>query len=441
MKIAVVGNGYVGLTVGAVFAKFGHDVICVDVDKSKIDSLNAGKIPIYEPGLAEIISIAKTDGRIKFTTDLSSALQSSEVYFLAVGTPQGEDGSFNLSYIKQAAKDIGKELNSVSGFKTVVIKSTVPPGTNKILKDIIKTEDSGSAAPFDVVSNPEFLKEGCAIKDFTSPDRIVIGTESDQARKVMEQLYHPFALKRDKLIFMKPINAELSKILANSCLATKISFINEAANICDAFEGNIMEVREGVCSDSRIGWEFYFPSVGYGGSCFPKDIRGLMSASKTKGYSPKILKSVDEVNDAQKYYLAKRMEEFYSEHGGLKGKKIAIWGLSFKPRTDDIRESAAIYIMKYLLDRGASIKAYDPKAMDNMKKIFGDSVEFCDTKYDAVVGADGLALVTEWDTFKAPDFLEMKSMLNIPVIFDGRNIYNPDMLKSLGFDYFGIGRR
>ncbi len=439
MRIAVIGTGYVGLTIGAVFAKFGHSVTCVDIDPDKIESLKKGVIPIYEPGLSDIITNSGSE-KISFTTDLSSALKESDVYFIAVGTPQSDDGSFNLKYVKDVARSIGRELNRLSGYKVVVIKSTVPPGTNKLVRELVSSELSGSSARFDVVSNPEFMKEGRAIKDFESPDRIVIGADSDDARSVMEQLYHPFALKRGKLIFMKPINAELTKIIANSCLATKISFINEAANICDAFGGDISEVREGVCSDSRIGWEFYFPSVGYGGSCFPKDIRGLMSASSERGYSPKILRAVDEVNNAQKLYLAGKMDAFYSSKGGLKGKRIALWGLSFKPRTDDVRESAAIYIIDYLLEKGAEVNAYDPKAMENTKRVFGDKVSFSNTKYETLKGADGLALVTEWDVFRAPDFAEIKSMLNIPVIFDGRNIYDPDMLKSFGFEYFGVGK-
>ena len=440
MKIAVIGTGYVGLTVGAVFAKFGHDVICVDSDKSKIDTLLKGGIPIYEPGLTDIMRLAREEKKIEFTTDLPSALKKSEVYFIGVGTPQGDDGAFNLEFVKQAAKDIGKELNNLSGYKVIVLKSTVPPGTNQLIREIISSEVKSKNVSFDVVSNPEFLKEGAAIKDFESPDRIVIGTDSERAKQVMEQLYHPFQLKREKLIFMKPINSEITKLVANACLATKISFINEAANICDAFGGDISEVREGVCSDSRIGWEFYFPSVGYGGSCFPKDVRGLSFASKQKGYSPRMLKAVDDVNTDQKLYLAKKMEAFYAKHGGLSGKTVAIWGLSFKPKTDDIRESAAIYIIKYLLERGAKVNAYDPKATENTKKIFGAKVNFCAGKYECLKGADGLALLTEWDVFRAPDFAEIKSMLKMPVIFDGRNIYDPKMLKSMGFYYCGVGR-
>jgi UDPglucose 6-dehydrogenase len=440
MRIAVIGTGYVGLTIGAVFAKFGHTISCIDNDSSKIDKLNSGIIPIYEPGLADIVKAAREENKIRFTTDLPSALESASVYFIAVGTPQADDGSFNLEFVRKVAADIGKGIASIPDYKVIVIKSTVPPGTNSMVREII-AENAGSSASFDVVSNPEFLKEGRAIKDFASPDRIVIGTDSEKAREVTENLYHPFALKRDKIIFMKPINAELTKIIANSCLATKISFINEAANICDAFGGDILEVREGVCSDSRIGWEFYFPSVGYGGSCFPKDIRGLISSSAKKGYTPRILQSVDDVNTRQKIYLAKKMEEFYKEHGGLDGKTVAIWGLTFKPRTDDIRESASIFIIKFLLERGAKVNAYDPKGIENMQRLFKDKVNFCTGKYEALKGADGLALVTEWDTFKAPDFMEVKAALRIPVIFDGRNLYDPDRLKAMGFSYFGIGRR
>jgi UDPglucose 6-dehydrogenase len=440
MKIAVIGTGYVGLTVGAVFAKFGHDVICVDSDKSKIDTLLKGGIPIYEPGLADIIKLVRDEKKIEFTTDLSSALKKSEVYFIGVGTPQGDDGAFNLDFVKQAARDIGKELNNLSGYKVIVMKSTVPPGTNQLIREIISSEVKSKNVSFDVVSNPEFLKEGAAIKDFESPDRIVIGTDSERAKQVMEQLYHPFQLKREKLIFMRPINAEITKLVANSCLATKISFINEAANICDAFGGDIMEVREGVCSDRRIGWEFYFPSVGYGGSCFPKDVRGLIHVSRERSYSPKIIQSVDEVNNAQKLYLANKMDKFYAKHGGLKGKTIAVWGLSFKPRTDDVRESAATHTIRYLLEKGAKVNAYDPKAVENMKKIFGTKVTFCDDKDSCLRGAYGLAVLTEWDVFRAPDFAEIKSMLKLPVIFDGRNIYDPKMLKSMGFSYYGVGR-
>ncbi|MBT5022269.1 UDP-glucose/GDP-mannose dehydrogenase family protein [Candidatus Woesearchaeota archaeon] len=446
MNLTMVGTGYVGLVTGALFAKYGNKVYCVDIDEEKINSLKKGKIPIYEPGLEDIVKTTVDEGRLHFTTNLSEAVKDSKVIFIAVGTPSSDIGAFDLKYVEQVAKDLGTIFRDCDDYKVVVDKSTVPPETAKLVEHNINKslEGSNSSCTFDVVSNPEFLKEGKAVKDFEYPDRVVVGTDSEAAKKVMEELYHPFSLKKGKLIMMKRINAELVKLGANSFLATRISFMNQMAQICDLFGGDIMEVREGMCSDSRIGWEFMYPSVGYGGSCFPKDVQGLAYAASQKGFDPTLVREVHEFNETHKFYLAKKVEEHHGSNGGLKDKTFAVWGLAFKPQTDDMRESAAISIINYLTDRGAKVKAHDPKATDNAKKIMGDKdgrLEYCNSKYDCCKNADGLILVTEWSSYRAPDFHEIKDLMRTPCVFDGRNIYDPARVKELGFHYQGIGRR
>ncbi len=440
MKIAVIGIGYVGLVAGAMFAKVGNNVICIDKDKNKIDMLNKGEIPIYEPGLKQIVLDAFDDKLITFTTDFNQ-IKDCKAIFLAVGTPSAETGEFNLNFIKTAAKEIANAISDSSDFKVIVNKSTVPPGTAELIKMILCEHlDKNN---FAVVSNPEFLKEGKAVDDFESPDRIVIGTESEEAKEILSQIYEPFSLKRKKLIFMKPIEAELTKLFANTFLANKVALINEYAKICASFDADIMNVRNGVCSDRRIGWEFMYPSVGYGGSCFPKDIRGLVHAIKQKNISSRIVSSIDDSNREHKSHLADEIKNYLADKGGISGKTIAIWGLTFKPRTDDMRESAAIDIINFLLANGANIKANDPKGINNAKQIFRDKeqIKYFENKYDTLKDADILVILTEWSIYRSPDFEEIKSSLKIPVIFDGRNIYDPDRLNLLGFDYIGIGRK
>ncbi len=443
MKVCVIGTGYVGLVAGAMFASVGNIVTCVDIDSKKIEILNRGELPIYEPGLKPIFADAVSEGLIKFTTELCNAAKSAEVIFIAVGTPCTETGEFNLEYIKAAASEIGKAIAGSEDYKIIANKSTVPPGTAKLITNTIKKnipEELREKTKFEVVSNPEFLKEGKAVADFESPDRIVIGATSERAREILGVLYDPFSLKKKKLVFMKPVEAELTKLFANTILANKVATINEFAQICSLFDADIMSVRSGVCSDSRIGWEFMYPSPGYGGSCFPKDIRGLVFAVKQKGFSPKVTYSIDESNTAHKSYLVQEIEKYFSKEG-LSDKTIAIWGLTFKARTDDMRESASIAVIKSLLESGVKVKVHDPKGMENAKKIFGNTVEFCDRKYDAVKDADALVLLTEWTDYRSPDFAEVKSNLKVPVIFDGRNIYDPERLNLMGFDYIGVGRK
>lgn len=444
MKICIIGTGYVGLVAGTMFASAGNNVTCVDKDSEKINNLNQGKMPIYEPGLKPLVEEAVQERKITFTTDLNNSVKNAEIIFLAVGTPSSETGEFNLEYLKTVAAEVGKAIADCDDFKIIVNKSTVPPGTVKLVENTIKENipaESIEKMRFEVVSNPEFLKEGKAISDFESPDRIVIGASTEKAKEKLAELYEPFSLKKKKIVFMKPIEAELTKLFANTVLANKVAMINEFAKICSLFDADIMNVRAGVCSDSRIGWEFMYPGPGYGGSCFPKDIRGLVHAVKQKGEALKIVSAIDESNNKHKFYFSDMIKNYFDQNGGLANKTIAIWGLTFKARTDDMRESAAITVINYLLAQGAKVKAHDPKGMENAKQIFQDKIEFVDRKYDTIKDADALLLLTEWTDYRSPDFAEIKNNLKHPVIFDGRNIYDPERLNMLGFDYLGVGRK
>ncbi|MGE0812132.1 MAG: UDP-glucose/GDP-mannose dehydrogenase family protein [Vicinamibacterales bacterium] len=430
MKVAVVGTGYVGLVVGACLAESGNDVICVDKDEAKVRMLRRGKSPIYEPGIEDLLRRNKAEGRLSFTTDLARAVRLSTIVFIAVGTPQGEDGSADLQHVLGVAKSIAKAMN---GYKVIVDKSTVPVGTAERVRDIVRRE---TTHPFSVVSNPEFLKQGAAVDDFMKPDRVVIGAEDEKAAELMVALHKPFTRTGAPIMVMDCASAELSKYAANAMLATKISFMNEIANVCEAYGADVDRVRQAMGSDRRIGPAFLFPGVGYGGSCFPKDVKALVKFSGDKKYDFKILKAVEAVNESQKRVLLKKMEAHF---GTLKGRTIAVWGLAFKPKTDDMREAPAIPIIKTLLEKGAKVQAHDPEAMDTAKGLF-KGVTYTTRNYDALKGADGLAILTEWQEFREPDFQRMRSLLKTPVIFDGRNIYQPDQMKALGFTYFSIGR-
>ncbi len=431
MKIAVVGTGYVGLVAGAGFAESGNDVTCVDKDKTKVAMLRRGKIPIYEPGLEELVRRNKSEGRLVFTTELPKAVRGADVIFIAVGTPQGEDGSADLRHVMGVARDIARAMN---GYKVIVNKSTVPVGTAEKVREVVRRE---TTHPFSVVSNPEFLKQGAAVDDFMKPDRVVIGAEDPRAAEIMTKLHMPFTRTGAPIMVMDCASAELSKYAANALLATKISFMNEVANVCDLFGADVDRVRQAVGADRRIGSSFLFPGVGYGGSCFPKDVKALTSFSAGKKYDFKILKAVDAVNDSQKRVLVRKIEAHF---GNLKGKTIAVWGLAFKPKTDDMREAPAVPIVEALLAKGARIQAYDPEAMKVAKGIFGSKIVYAAKNYDALKGADALAVVTEWQEFREPDFARMKKLMRAPVIFDGRNIYQREQMKAQGFTYFSIGR-
>jgi UDPglucose 6-dehydrogenase len=433
MKIAVVGSGYVGLVLGACLAENGNNVICVDKDASKIDTLNAGGIPIYEPGLEEMVRRNRHEERLAFTTNLASAVAASQIVFIAVGTPQGEDGSADLQHVLTVARDVGRAMER---YTIVVDKSTVPVGTATKVRDAIAKQ---TKQPFSVVSNPEFLKQGAAIEDFMKPDRVVIGIEHEDERAaiIMRELYAPFTRTGAPILMMSTESAELCKYAANSILATRISFMNEIANMCELVGADVDEVRKAIGSDRRIGMSFLFPGVGYGGSCFPKDTKALLKSAEDHGYDFKILRAVEAVNDAQKQRLVAKMEEHFSD---LKGRTIALWGLAFKPRTDDMREAPAISIIERLLDRGAIVRAYDPAAAPVARRMFNGRIALCEKSYDALAGADALAIVTEWNEFREPDFAKMRSLLRSPVVFDGRNIYSPEQMRELGFTYFSIGR-
>ena len=432
MKIGVVGTGYVGLVVGACLAETGNSVICVDNNPAKVDALKGGEIPIYEPGLNEMIPRNVSEDRLRFTTDLPEAVRTSEVLFIAVGTPQDADGSADLTYVLQVAEGIARALD---GFKVIVTKSTVPVGTAALVKKAIAAI---TKHPFAVVSNPEFLKEGTAVEDFLKPDRVVIGTDDPKVEQIMRQLYEPFLRTGNPLMVMDHASAEITKYAANAMLATRISFMNEIANLCDQVGADVNKVRHAVGRDSRIGASFLFPGVGYGGSCFPKDIKALVRVGKEHGVAMRVVEAVDQANDAQKTILVPRIE---ATLGGLKGKTIAIWGLAFKPKTDDMREAPALSIIGELLAKGASVRAYDPKAGHEAQRVLGNRVTWCARSYEALEGADALVVVTEWNEFREPDFPRMKSLLRRPAIFDGRNIYDPAEMKRLGFEYQGIGRR
>jgi UDPglucose 6-dehydrogenase len=433
MKIAVVGTGYVGLVLGACLAENGNDVICVDKDESKVNTLKAGGMPIYEPGLEEMVRHNRHEERLLFTTDLPSAVRASEIVFIAVGTPQGEDGSADLSHVLSVARDVGRAMNK---YTIVVDKSTVPVGTAKKVREAIAPETTES---FSVVSNPEFLKQGAAIEDFMKPDRVVIGIEDGDARaaSMMKDLYGPFTRTGAPILIMGTASAELCKYAANSILATRISFMNEIANVCELVGADVDQVRKAIGADRRIGTSFLFPGVGYGGSCFPKDVKALLKSAQDRGYDFAILSAVEAANEKQKQRLVEKMERHFQD---LRGKTIALWGLAFKPRTDDMREAPAIPIIEALLERGATVRAYDPAAGAVAKRLFNGRIALCDRSYDALEGADALAIVNEWNEFREPDFAKMRSLLRAPIVFDGRNIYTPEQMRALGFTYFSIGR-
>jgi UDPglucose 6-dehydrogenase len=431
MKIAVIGTGYVGLVAGACFAESGNDVICVDKDGAKIRTLRAGKMPIYEPGLEELVRRNRHENRLTFTTTLPKAVRGSSIVFIAVGTPQGEDGAADLQHVLEVAREVARAMN---GYKVIVDKSTVPVGTAARVREVIRRE---TTHPFSVVSNPEFLKQGAAIEDFMKPDRVVIGAEDPRARELMQELYAPFTRTGAPIMTMDCASAELTKYAANAMLATRISFMNEVANVCEAVGADVDEVRRAIGADKRIGTSFLFPGVGYGGSCFPKDVKAMIHFASQKDYDFRILRAVEEVNSAQKTRLAAKMR---SHFGTLKGRTIAVWGLAFKPRTDDMREAPSIPLIKVLLAEGADVQAYDPEATKVAKGIFGNKVTFATKNYDALKGADGLAIVTEWSEFRRPDFEKMRKLMRSPVIFDGRNLFEPEQMKQSGFTYYSIGR-
>lgn len=441
MKLAVIGSGYVGLVSGTCFSEMGNHVTCVDIDKQKIDKLKNGIIPIYEPGLEKMILKNIENQNLFFTTNLGEAISEAKIVFIAVGTPMGEDGSADLQYVLAVAKEIGQKMQSEL---IVVDKSTVPVGTADKVKATIQAElDSRkSDLPFHVVSNPEFLKEGDAINDFMKPDRVVIGAENEYAFDAMYQLYHPFIISQDRFVMMDVKSAEMTKYAANAMLATKISFMNEMANICEKVGADVNKVRIGIGSDRRIGYSFIYPGAGYGGSCFPKDVRALKRTSESFGYNPKLLNAVEEVNNKQKFVISNKVVNRFGNN--LSGFTFGIWGLSFKPGTDDMREAPAIYVIRELEKRGAKIKAYDPKANHEAKDYYLKDlkrIEYCQSKYEVLVGSDALILLTEWKEFRSPDFEEIKKLLNYPVIFDGRNQYNAFGLEELGYEYHQIGKK
>ena len=436
MKIAIVGSGYVGLVTGTCFAEVGIDVVCVDIDKKKIENLKNGIIPIYEPGLEEMVHRNMKKGRLQFTTSIAEALEDCEVLFSAVGTPPGEDGSADLQYVLSVARDCGKNMKN---YLLVVTKSTVPVGTALKVKAAIQEEldKRGVNIQFDVASNPEFLKEGAAIDDFLKPDRIVVGLDSPRAEDLMKSLYKPFTLNGHPVIFMDITSAEMTKYAANSMLATKISFMNDIANLCEIVGADINMVRKGIGSDSRIGNKFIYPGIGYGGSCFPKDVKALISTAEEYKYELKVLKAVEAVNYDQKLVLFNKVMKYFN--GNIKGKTIAMWGLSFKPQTDDMREAPSLVIIQKLLEAGAKVKAYDPVAMKEASHTLGESITYAKEQYEALIDADCLMLVTEWPEFKFPNLKIMRKLLNEPVIFDGRNIYEAAEMKRNEFTYFCIG--
>jgi UDPglucose 6-dehydrogenase len=431
MKIAVIGTGYVGLVAGACLAESGNEVVCVDNDAAKVRTLRRGKMPIYEPGLEELVRRNRQEGRLQFTTTLAKAVRDSNIVFIAVGTPQGEDGSADLQHVLVVARDVAKVMN---GYKVIVNKSTVPVGTSEKVREVIRRE---TTHPFSVVSNPEFLKQGAAVDDFMKPDRVVIGAEDPRARQLMLELYEPFTRTGAPIMVMDCASAELAKYAANAMLATRISFMNEVANVCELVGADVDAVRRAMGSDRRIGTSFLFPGVGYGGSCFPKDIKALLKFSSDKSYEFRILKAVESVNASQKTRLAAKMKTHF---GSLKGKTIAVWGLAFKPRTDDMREAPAIPLIETLLSAGGKVQAYDPEAMAMAKTMFGSKISYGAGNYDVLKGADALAILTEWNEFRRPDFQRMRSLMRSPVVFDGRNLFSPEQMKEHGFTYYSIGR-
>ena len=436
MNIAIVGTGYVGLVSGACFAEMGIDVTCVDINPEKIKCLLNGEIPIYEPGLDDLVKRNVEAGRLHFTTDLTTCLDNVEVVFSAVGTPPDEDGSDDLQYVLEVARTFGRNIKK---YTILVTKSTVPVGTAKKVKAVIEEEltKRGEQIDFEVASNPEFLKEGAAIKDFMSPDRVVVGVESDRAKKVMERLYRPFQMNNYRLYFMDIPSAEMTKYAANAMLATRISFMNDIANLCDLVGANVDMVRKGIGADTRIGSKFLYPGCGYGGSCFPKDVKALAHTAREYGYTMGVIEAVEAVNERQKEIVVKKLQD---KLGTLRGKTIALWGLAFKPETDDMREAPALVVIEKLLEAGASVKVYDPVAMDECRRRIGDRVVYCKDMYDVVIDADALAVLTEWKEFRIPSWSVIKRVMKQPVLVDGRNIYSKDEVIAEGFEYAAIGK-
>jgi len=433
MKIAVVGTGYVGLVAGACLAENGNEVICVDKDPAKIRLLQRGKIPIYEPGLDELVRRNRTEKRLIFTTALERGVRNSQIIFIAVGTPTGEDGSADLQHVLSVARDAARAMN---GYKVIVNKSTVPVGTAAKVREVVRRE---TTHPFSVVSNPEFLKQGAAIEDFMKPDRVVIGAEDPRAAELMTELYAPFTRTGAPIMLMDCSSAELCKYAANAMLATRISFMNEVANVCEAVGADVDQVRRAVAADRRIGPSFLFPGVGYGGSCFPKDVKAMLKFAASKDYAFEILEAVEAVNERQKLRLLSKVQQHFGS-GSLKGKRLAVWGLAFKPRTDDMREAPSVPLIRGFLEAGAAVQAYDPEAMAVARSIFGSKVTYADNGYAALTGADALVIVTEWNEFREPDFARMRKLMRTPVIFDGRNLYRPEQIRAHGFTYTSIGR-
>lgn len=436
MNIAIVGTGYVGLVSGACFAEMGIDVTCVDINPEKIKCLLNGEIPIYEPGLDDLVKRNVEAGRLHFTTDLTTCLDNVEVVFSAVGTPPDEDGSADLQYVLEVARTFGRNIKK---YTILVTKSTVPVGTAKKVKAVIEEEltERGEQIDFEVASNPEFLKEGAAIKDFMSPDRVVVGVESDRAKKVMERLYRPFQMNNYRLYFMDIPSAEMTKYAANAMLATRISFMNDIANLCDLVGANVDIVRKGIGADTRIGSKFLYPGCGYGGSCFPKDVKALARTAREYGYTMGVIEAVEAVNERQKEIVVKKLQD---KLGTLRGKTIALWGLAFKPETDDMREAPALVVIEKLLEAGASVKVYDPVAMDECRRRIGDRVVYCKDMYDVVIDADALAVLTEWKEFRIPSWSVIKRVMKQSVLVDGRNIYSKDEVIAEGFEYAAIGK-
>ncbi|MEO8075946.1 MAG: UDP-glucose/GDP-mannose dehydrogenase family protein [Acidobacteriota bacterium] len=433
MKIAVVGSGYVGLVAGACLAENGNEVICVDKDPAKVRALQRGKIPIYEPGLEELVRRNRAEKRLTFTTALERGVRSAQIIFIAVGTPTGEDGSADLQHVLAVARDTAKAMN---GYKVIVNKSTVPVGTAARVREVIRRE---TTHPFSVVSNPEFLKQGAAIDDFMKPDRVVIGAEDPRAAELMKELYAPFTRTGAPIMLMDCASAELCKYAANAMLATRISFMNEVANVCEAVGADVDQVRRAVAADRRIGASFLFPGIGYGGSCFPKDVKAILSFAAAQHYKFAILEAVDAVNERQKLRLLAKLKAHFGSDS-LAGKRIGIWGLSFKPRTDDMREAPSVPLIEGILEAGATVTAYDPEAVAVAKGLFGSRISYADNSYAALTGADALVIATEWNEFREPDFVRMRKLLRAPVIFDGRNLYNPEQIRAQGFTYISIGR-
>jgi UDPglucose 6-dehydrogenase len=432
MKISVIGTGYVGLVVGTGLAETGNTVFCIDKDKEKIDKLKKGIIPIYEPGLEELVKRNNREKRLFFTTSLKEAIPDSDIIYIAVGTPEKEDGTVNLSYVITVAEEIGENIGNK--YKIIINKSTVPVGTAKKVKEIIQNKTETN---FDVISNPEFLKEGTAVQDFMKPDRIIIGTDNPEAAEKIKELYEPFVRTGNPILVMKTESAEMSKYASNTMLANRISFMNEIANLCEKVGADIEEVRIGMGKDPRIGSKFLFAGIGYGGSCFPKDVKGIIHKGKEHGLCMKICESVDEVNKAQKKLIFNKIKERFNK---LNGKKLALWGLSFKPQTDDMREAPSIDTINLLLSKGVNIKVYDPQAMDNAREIFKDKIQYCNSPYECLKEAEALIVLTEWNEFRHPNFETIGKLMSEKIIFDGRNIYDPTKVKSAGFEYYGIGR-